>query len=234
MDVDPTRRTEFTLTLAGSSVPAVLLRPPASEPLPVALLLHAYNSSKERLADTVGRALARNGIASLAIDLPLHGGRDDRLEPAARRNPLELMRQWRLALAEAEDAVAWLAGQRWIARTRVAAVGYSLGSYVAVLTAARAPFVRALVIAAGGDLPATPWSAMLRSLGDPIAAVRALQGRPLLMVHGRSDRTITAVQAQRLFDAAAEPKQLLWYDAGHVLPAAAAADAADWLTAAIG
>src|SRR3712207_7671979 len=44
----------------------------------------------------------------------------------------------------------------------------------------------------GGDLPAnTPFASVVRTVADPLRAVRAIAGRPLLMVHGRSDRTVT-------------------------------------------
>jgi hypothetical protein len=35
--------------------------------------------------------------------------------------------------------------------------------------------------------------------------------------------------AQRLYDAAAEPKSLKWYNSGHLLPERAYHDAADWI-----
>jgi fermentation-respiration switch protein FrsA (DUF1100 family) len=50
-------------------------------------------------------------------------------------------------------------------------------------------------------------------------------------VHGRYDRTIPPQHAERLFEAAAEPKELRWWDAGHILPAEAISDAAAWLAA---
>jgi fermentation-respiration switch protein FrsA (DUF1100 family) len=59
--------------------------------------------------------------------------------------------------------------------------------------------------------------------------VQRLAGRPFLMVHGRWDRTVTPAQAERLFAAAREPKELRWWDAAHILPPAAIADAAEWL-----
>ena len=71
-------------------------------------------------------------------------------------------------------------------------------------------------------------------VADPLASIRKLNGRPLLMVHGRRDRTVTPEQAQRLFDAAPEPRELRWYDAGHHLPAAASADVAEWLAGVLG
>jgi len=49
------------------------------------------------------------------------------------------------------------------------------------------------------------------------------------MVHGRRDRTILPAQAERLFAAADEPKEIRWWDAGHYLPHAAVHDAAEWL-----
>lgn len=108
--------------------------------------------------------------------------------------------------------------------------GYSMGSFLAVLTAPRTPRVRALVLAAGGDLPeGAPFTRVVRTLADPRASIRALGGRPLLMVSGRRDRTVTPDQARRLFDAALEPKEIRWYDSGHWLPDEASRDAAEWL-----
>lgn len=232
MRIMPTRvsRRAMTLDLAGTSVPSILLMPEAAGRAPAALLLHGYSSSKERLSDTIGKALAVRGIASLAIDLPLHGAREDAMLDEARRNPLGLAQHWSAALAEAKAAIGWLMARDDVDASRINATGYSLGSYIALQTAAADSRVASVMVAAGGDLPMTPWTSMLRMIADPVQSVRALKGRPLLMLHGRTDRTISAEQARRLYDAAAQPKQLRWYDTGHVLPAAAADDAATWLS----
>src|SRR5688500_4038157 len=220
----PTKATRRTIAieLARARVPSILLLPDVGAPMPAALLLRGYSSTKERLSDSIGRALAARGIASLAIDLPLHGAREDALIAQARSKPLELVGHWRTALAEARAAISWLASQDAIDANRLHAVGYSLGSYVALMAAAKDKRIASVIVAGGGDLPATPWTRMARMVADPLSAVKSLKGRPLLMLHGRSDRTISADQAQRLFDAAPQPKELRWYDAGHVLPAAAA------------
>jgi uncharacterized protein len=222
-------RTLLTLDLADARVPSIMLLPDAAEPVPAALLLHGYSSSKERLADTMGRALAARGIASLAIDLPLHGARDDAMIDEARTNPTGLVQHWKTAIAEAAAAITWLSTQDAIDARNLNVTGYSLGSYVALQTAAADERVGSVIIAAGGDLPATPWTKMVRMISDPLRSVRSLNRRPLLMLHGRSDRTIAPEQAQRLYDAASQPKELRWYDTGHVLPAAAGDDAASWL-----
>ena len=177
----------------------------------------------------MGRALAARGIASLAIDLPLHGTREDAMLTEARTNPLGLLQHWQTALAEARAGIGWLADHDSIDANHIAIAGYSLGSYVGLQTAVPDKRVKCVIVAAGGDLPATPWTGMLRMVSDPLASARSLRGRPLLMLHGTNDRTIRREQAQRLYDAAGDPKELRWYEAGHVLPPAAADDAATWL-----
>jgi fermentation-respiration switch protein FrsA (DUF1100 family) len=223
---------DIRLGEAGERVPCVLLLPAlaADAPAPAALLLHGYSSHKEQMANSIGTVLLGHGIASLAIDLPLHGERRGDFDSAALSNPMELMRRWNGAKDDARLALNYLAARADVDAGRVALVGYSMGSFLGVLVAAKHPAVKAVVLAAGGDLPdRTPFGRLVRVAADPLRAVRQLDGRPLLMVHGRHDRTVTPAQAQRLFDAAEEPKELRWWDAGHYLPTAAIDDAAAWL-----
>ena len=220
--------------LGEAAVPGLLLLPDTPQAVPAALLLHGYTSHKEMMSDTIGGALLAAGIASLAVDLPLHGERSTGPGRSAMQ-PLELVRNWKLALAECAIALRYLAARPDIDRERLAIVGYSLGSFLGVAVAARERAVRAVVLAAGGDLPANmPFAGMVRAVVDPVAAAGKLDGTPLLMVNGRRDRTVTPDQAQRLFDAAREPKQIRWWDAGHRLPAAAIGEAAGWLAEQLG
>lgn len=214
----------------GEQIPAILTLPKSDAPVPAAVLLHGFSSRKEQMADSVGRALERLGIASLAIDLPLHGAREHGVEGLSIRSPLALVQKWRLAVREGHQSLRFLAGHGAIDSTRIGIVGYSLGAYLTVAIAAENRVVRAVVLAAGGDLPErTPFAALVRTIADPIGAVRALSGRPLLMVNGRLDRTIQPSQATALFDAAGEPKEIRWYQGGHWPPARAIDDAAEWL-----
>lgn len=235
------RRLELTFGRAGDragdagQVPAVLLLPDRIGPAPGAVLLHGYASRKEQMAQDVGAGLLRHGLASLAIDLPLHGERAGDVDFRSVRNPLALAGSWRRGQADARLALGYLGARPEVDATRLALVGYSMGSFLGVTVAADTPAVRALVLAAGGDLPTgTPFERLVRTLADPLRAVRRLDGRPLLMVHGRRDGTVRPEQAQRLFDAAAEPKTLRWYDAGHYLPRRAVDEAAQWLADELG
>lgn len=213
----------------GERVPAVLLLP-SRTPAPAALLVHGFTSRKERMAESVGLGLLRRGIASLAIDLPLHGEREGTIDRDAFRNPFELVSRWRLAVAECRSAVQLLLRHEAIDARRIGLVGYSLGAFLGVTVAAAEPDVRAVLLAAGGDLPVDlPFGPIVRSVADPPRLVRRLAGRPLLMVNGRLDRTVRRDQAERLFAAAAEPKEIRWYSGGHWPPKLEIDAACEWL-----
>jgi uncharacterized protein len=216
-------------------VPALLQLPTSSASVGGVLMLHGLYSRKEVLSQTIGRALVLRSIATLSIDLPLHGARDDPSSVRSIGNPIQLVAHWRQALADARMAFGYLRARAEVDVGRTALVGYSMGSHIATAVAARDARVRALVVAAGGDLPeGLPFSAMIRAVADPLAAIRSLKGRPLLMIHGQHDRTMRPDQAQRLFDAAGEPKEIRWFAAGHRLPLEAADEVADWLKKQLG
>ena len=228
------RREEIELRAGRETVPGIVLLPQARAPVPAALLIHGWTSHKEQMAGSVGAALLKVGIGSLALDLPMHGERESP-EAMSQRSPIDLIRRWTAALAEASSGVKYLAQRPEFDAKRLAIVGYSLGSFVAVMTASREASIRAVVLAAGGDLPAgSPFERVVRAVADPARAIRKIEGRPLLMVHGKRDRTVRPEQAERLFSAAGEPKEIRWWDAGHYLPQAAIDDAARWMKKALG
>ncbi len=214
----------------GELVPAILQVPDATGPFPAVLVLHGFSSDKERMADSIGRGLVARGVASLAIDLPLHGSREGGLDALSFRNPLAVVQAWRLAVREAHRAIDFLAEHRSVDANRIGIAGYSLGAYLALIVAANSKLIKAVTLAAGGDLPEqTPFASLVRTVADPQRAARALAGRPLLMVNGRYDRRVLPDQARSLYEAASEPKELRWYDGGHWPPATAINGAAEWL-----
>lgn len=226
----------FTLAFncGGETVPAILLAPPkADRPAPAALLLHGFNLRKEHMVSAIGGELLSRGIASLALDLPLHGERFvGALKPP--RSPLEMLHRWRAAQQECRLALESLASHPDLDRWKLSIVGYSLGAFLGLKVAADLSELRALVLAAGGDIPDyVPFATMIRTLADPIRWVRNLRGRPLLMMHGRQDTIMPQELAERLFDAAEPPKQIFWFDSGHILPREAMGKAATWLRAAL-
>jgi len=227
-----TRAEERVLDLVHGAerVPATLLLPRTDRPSPAALLLHGFSSNKERMTQSVGRALMDRGVATLALDLPFHGERT-RSDEIPYRNPLALVSAWRTAVQEARAAVHWLAAQPEIDAARIGVVGYSLGGFLALMTASEEELVRVVTLAVAGDLPdSTPYLSLVRRAVDPLRAVRKLTGRPLLLVNGRRDRTTRPEQAERLFAYAEEPKRLSWYEGGHWPLHTAIEQAAEWTT----
>jgi fermentation-respiration switch protein FrsA (DUF1100 family) len=224
------KRRSFSIPVGGDSVPAILQLPSSDRPTPAVLLLHGFSSRKERMADSIGRALAARRVASLAIDLPLHGARDAGFEGLSFQNPVAVIQQWRLAVREGHAGLAYLDAHDAVDRQRIGIAGYSLGSYLATSVAADNTLARAIALAAGGDLPPQmPFAPLVRSMVDPLRDVQKLAGRPLLMINGRFDRTILPEQARALFEAAKEPKELRWYDGGHWPPQSAIDAVAAWL-----
>jgi fermentation-respiration switch protein FrsA (DUF1100 family) len=219
----------------GPAVPAILLAPLGKQSGAAALLLHGYGANKEQMADSMGEALLLEGVASLAIDLPLHGERPERLDENASKNPLQIIARWKGGVAECAAAFRYLAERPEADATRLGVVGYSMGSFLGVLTASADKAARAVVLAAGGDLPPNiPFQGFIRRVVDPLKAVKKLDGRPLLMIHGKRDRTVKPEQAERLFAAAREPKEIRWYDCGHWLTGDAIQDAAQWMAGQLG
>lgn len=233
-DVTTGVRLDLEIADGDDRIPGVMLLPHAHEAVPAALLLHGLGSRKERMADSIGVALQRHGIAALAVDLPMHGGREGGGSPDDLRNSSAamLLGAWGDATREAKVALDFLARHERTDPGRLAIVGYSLGSFIANIVAAESSSVQAVVLAASGDLPeGLPFESLVRSVVDPLRAVRRTGGRPLLMVNGRFDRTVTPSQAERLFAAAQEPKMMRWYGGGHWPPAKDIEFAAEWLAA---
>jgi hypothetical protein len=229
-DVPAGIRYDLELVDGDERVPAIFLLPHAHAPVPAALLLHGFGSRKERMADSVGEALVRRGVAALAADLPLHGERAGSAADLSTSNPMGLISAWRTAVREARLAIDYLTSHAALDGDRLGLVGYSLGSFLANIVAAELQNVRAMVLAASGDLPeGLPFASLVRAVIDPLRAARRAAGRPLLMVNGRFDRTVRPSQAERLFAAAPEPKTMRWYGGGHWPPQREIDWAASWL-----
>lgn len=120
------------------------------------------------------------------------------------------------------DALPQLLG-RPVERGGVVLYGESLGSGIAVTLANER--------GVGGIILETPYAAMddlaqekfgfypIKALGavkDPFRSIDRIAGikAPVLMIHGTNDQVIPINHAQRLFDAAADPKWYRWFDGG--------------------
>jgi dienelactone hydrolase len=227
-------RKAIEISTPGERVPGLLTMPSGARAMPAALLLHGLSSTKERMADSIGRALAQRGNASHANDLPLHGEREGDIRGLTPLRPFAVLAQWKLAVTDAIAALDYLAEHRDIDGSRLALFGYSLGAFLSVQLASDDARVEAVVLTAGGDLPdGIPLERIVRGIADPVKAIRRMN-KPVLMINGQFDRTVTPEQARRLHQAAREPKTVRWYRGGHWPPQPELEAAADWVAELFG
>lgn len=220
--------------LDGVDVPALLVTPRDRKgPFPVVIALHGLRSHKAQVVAQVGPMLVKRGFAVLAPDLPLHGERPG--NPATMFDQKDL----RAFVARAKEAIIDvrlcidLAEQRPELDTKngVILVGYSMGALFNSVIGPTDERVKAMCLMVGGTVDFPPVMAMVPQLAalQPQLAIPHFAGRPLLMLNGTQDRVITRDMSQRLFAAAPDPKQQIWYDSGHLLPDKAYEQCAGWV-----
>ncbi|WP_162250832.1 alpha/beta hydrolase [Pelomonas sp. Root1217] len=184
----------------------------------VVLLLHGVRGSRLEMLERA-RWLQREGIGSLALDLPSHGESSGDRISFGRREALGV-----------QAALGWL--RERLPEERLGAIGVSLGG-ASLLFAERQPELDALVLesvyptitdAVQDRLvkrlgPAGAWAAPLLLLQiplrlglgvhelRPIEAIKDVRA-PLLVASGTEDRSTRWVETEQLFAAAPEPKTL--------------------------
>jgi len=181
-----------------------------ASPVPAVLAMHGWGANAGLMGPVVP-PLQSAGFATLLLDARCHGRSDDEDFSSLPRF--------------AEDiaaGLAWLRQQPEIAPDRIALLGHSVGAGAAILHASRLHDVRAVVslsafahprevmrrLLAQHHIPFTPigWYVLRhvqRVIGtsfDAIAPLNTLpQVRcPVLLVHGRDDRTVPFGDALRL------------------------------------
>ena len=127
---------------------------------------------------------------------------------------------------------------------RLALVGHDFGAMYGVLLGRVDPRPTHYVLMAGTPLfadwylyyppldgaPRTAFEAQMSPL-DPLTNVAALAPAPLLFQFGQDDPHVPPEKAQAFYDAAQQPKEIRWYDAGHALNDIATSDRIAWLAA---
>jgi dienelactone hydrolase len=174
------------------------------------LVLPQWNSDSGGHAGLC-RLLAWNGLSALRLSLPYH---DQRMPPELHRadyivsaNIARTVQVCRQAVLDARRAIAWLATQGY---DRIGILGTSLGSCLALLTAAHEPLIRAEALNhISPHFADVVWRGLstghvregldghieldlLRALWKPIsprAYLERLQDRQTLLVYARYDLT---------------------------------------------
>jgi pimeloyl-ACP methyl ester carboxylesterase len=147
-----------------------------------------------------------------------------------RTNPLEAFALFHQAVVNVRQLID-LAESRPDLDTRggVVLAGYSMGSWINSVAGPADPRVKAMVLMVGGatELPAAALRFPQVAATDPRLAIAHFAGKPLLMLGAKRDYVVTPDMVKRLYAAAGDPKELRWYDTGHILSEEAYEQAAE-------
>ena len=246
--------TDFTYASPkGGRVPATLLVPDGPGPFAGVVLMHGMPSRRQDVVNT-GERFARAGAVVIAIDAP-HARPEHRQRADSAIVFTERDREEQIQLiVDLRRAVDLLLARADVDPQRLAYVGFSYGGAMGGLLAGVEDRLQAYVLVVGdgglvthaiglddvdGGLYSLPqdkreawWDAMWPI--EPIHFVGHAAPAALLFQSGRQDRLVPLPDAVRYQLAANEPKDIMWYDAGHSLGNEAWRDQAYWLEQHIG
>ena len=201
---------------------------------PLVLLLGGHQAGREAarlIPDTRGHVVA-------AMSYP-YRGQDRRLSPVAILRRAPAIRRAAFATPTAiQLALDWLVAQPWVHPARVEGVGASLGVPFMTVAAAHDTRIARLWLVHGAGQHYRLLSHNVRSLirHKPVRAVakRAVFAymagrhfspdvwvgrvapRPVVMINAAQDERLPRESIRALYDAAREPKELIWLPGKHV------------------
>ncbi len=128
----------------------------------------------------------------------------------------------------------YLGTRKDIDHRHIGLLGYSLGSIMGSILASVDDRISFATLCVGGD-PILPMvDTMPEELKgqaaeiSPSLFIEHIATRPILMLNGTNDQVISGAATKRLFKAAGQPKEIKWFDSGHILPPQALSEAVDW------
>jgi fermentation-respiration switch protein FrsA (DUF1100 family) len=229
--------------LAGGRTSAYRVLPPGRGPAAGALFVHWYESDSPTSNRTqfLNEAveLAGHGLVSLLVETPwsnpkFYPDRDVKLD---YENSVQEVKELR------RDLDVLLDGSR-VDPKRVAYVGHDFGAMYGMVMTGVDRRISVAAFQAGnsrfGDwflynqarlTPEEKQKVMDRLAPvDPVRFIGLLAGKPVLLQFSKQDFYVPLNRAQAIIDAAKEPKQVLFYDAGHGLNEQAVRDRVAFLT----
>jgi uncharacterized protein len=232
----------------GSEVPALVVVPKGKGPFPGVIVQHGLPDTKEGILPA-GVDLARTGAVAVLIDAPFNRPQQGRV----RSDPLTFTPKDRdeqiQLIMDLRRAIDVLEARPDVNDRQLAYFGVSYGAAMGGLLAGVEDRIRAYVLAVGdgglvshftgpddtdGPLQALPaqdrerWLQAMRPI-EPINFIGQAAPAALLFLAGTKDESVPPEDARRFHQAASQPKQVRWYQAGHFLNCAARKDMMVWL-----
>ena len=230
----------------GGRVPALIVAPRGDGPFAGLIVQHGLPGEKFQMLQ-IAEDFARTGAVVIAIDAPW--SRREELPDFTERDRADQIQ----LMVDLRRTVDLLHNRDDVDDRRIAYFGVSYGGAMGGLLAGIEDRLAAFVLDvgdgglvshftgaedAGGPLsqlsPARRkrWLNAMRPI-EPIEWIGRADA-PILFQSARNDELVPPADARKYQRAAREPKNVRWYDSGHMLPPEAACDAARWLEETIG
>lgn len=231
------RRIEFSFqgVQGEDHVPGILVTPRSWKgPYPCIIFLHGIGQKKEFI-DDIAEPFIKAGFAMATFDQYTRGERRLPDEAGILEEGLALRRRGALTVLETRRMVDYLESREDIAAHRIYLVGASFGAITGATAFAFEPRLQAAVLVyGGGDLPLlldsrqarneigawvkplTMVMSFLLAPADPVNYIGRAAPRPILFQNGTHDTLVPAASGRALFEAAGDPKEIIWYDSDHI------------------
>ncbi len=225
----------------NNTVHGLYFQPPGNGPFPGVVVLHILGGDFI-LSQTVANALARNGVAAMAIKMPYYGERRRSGHPRRMlsRDIPETIEGMTQAVLDIRHAVAWMKDRPEVDDHDLGVTGISLGGLMSAISAAGEPRIRKVGIQlAGGNLATNIWDNENKETAgfreqwlakggtretfiealipiEPTTYAHLLKGRKVLMLAARKDEIFPVSSTLALWKSIGEEPELIWLeDAGH-------------------
>lgn len=215
-----------------------LVLPSGAGAHPAVFYAHGAGGDREELFEEAV-AMARHGAVTLALTMSYSPTRPTLLPPGiegVRANAnVDLQ-----AVREVRRTVDLLSSLPAVDEKRIAYVGWSAGARTGAIVAGVDHRIRAFDLLAGGALPMSTyiaqapkeWQPELKPLFariDPLRYVGHAAPSALLFQDGTDDEVFSKEELTTLANKGSEPKELRWYETGHVPTPKTWADSRRWL-----
>ncbi len=228
-------------------VPGYLAIPKVGKPpYPCVLQIHGMTLSKSDFwvndsyhkGNLVTKSLLTEGIAVLALDAQYHGERS--IYNDFESTAVMLFRQQRInrlrgmvvqTILDYRRALDYLETRKEIDLKRIGLIGYSLGGSMSFVLSGVDSRIKTTIACVSPTLSRKRWADQHNiSAIAPYNFVRAINGRPFLMLMGKNDDfNYTVAEARAIYDLIeGDAKEIDFYDSKHSLPEKHALKVQEW------
>ena len=205
---------------------------------PAVIYAHGAGGDRQELLDEAVK-MAQKGTVALTLDMIYSPSRARPLPEgmAGVRANSKLEQE---AVKEVRRTVDYLQSRDDVDDDRIGYVGWSAGARMGALISGVEHRIKAFDLIAGGADPVSRYVNLapvdlrdelktVLDTTDPMHFVGLAEPSELLFQDGRQDEVVPETALKNLAGAGSEPKEIRWYDSGHVPSAKMWADSRSWL-----